>query len=263
MIPRLFCDIPPSGGKVAATAEQSHYLSKVLRLNLGDAVELFDGKGLRFQAKIAAVHGKFVHLDAVKGELVQAPRPHPIQILQGLPSGDKMDWIIEKAVELGVVRFSPMACERSIVNLSGPRLDKKMAHWQAEIEAACMQSRRDDLMVLDQVQTSARCLESQEPTAPKFLLDPGSKLGLLEALRLERELLSLSVNSTASRPNIVLAVGPESGFSDREREQAERAGYIPVSLGEQILRTETAALVGTAKLQAWLEMMSAELSRPK
>jgi 16S rRNA (uracil1498-N3)-methyltransferase len=258
MIPRLFCEIPASGGTVAATAEQSHYLSKVLRLNLGDAVELFDGKGLRFQARISGVHGKFVHLEAGQGKAAQAKRLHPIQILQGLPSGDKMDWIIEKAVELGVVRFSPMACERSIVHLNGLRLDKKMAHWQAEIEAACMQSRRDDLMVLDRVQTSERCLESQEVGAPKFLLDPGSKLGFLEALRLTKDRLSLSVNSTAPSPTIVLAVGPESGFSDREREQAERAGYVLISLGEQVLRTETAALVGTAKLQAWLEMMSAE-----
>jgi 16S rRNA (uracil1498-N3)-methyltransferase len=272
MTPRLLCELPATGGPVTVNAEQSHYLLKVLRLNPGDAVEVFDGRGLRFSAKLVATQGKLVSLLAEPGARHQPLRKHNIWLVQGLPSGDKMDWIIEKAVEIGVARFSPIECERSIVKLSGPRLVKKTAHWQAQIEAACMQSQRDDLMLLNDVTSSQAWFESPSRATFRFFLDPAAKLSLLEAVRVatgntrdERALNEARprealAGDATSAPMIIMAIGPESGFSDRERWLAERAGYVAVNLGTQVLRTETAGLVATAKLQAWLEMIQSQHS---
>ena len=255
MTPRLLCELPASGGPVSASTEQSHYLLQVLRLNVGDEVEIFDGRGLRFQAKITAIQTKSAMLLAEPGRRQAPLRSENIWIFQGLPSGDKMDWIIEKAVELGVNRLSPMECERSIVKLSGPRLDKKMAHWRAEIVAACMQSQRDDLMLLDTVQTTELCLTRPSGPALQYFLDPGAKLSLLDALRTSKRERSEPQDQAASIAPIKIVIGPESGFSDREKWLAERNGFTAVSLGAQVLRTETAALVATAKIQAWLEVI--------
>lgn len=267
MTPRLLCELPAAGGLVTVNLEQSHYLLKVLRLSPGDKVEVFDGRGLRFQASIVSIEGKLASLLATPGERRQPLRKYNIWLVQGLPSGDKMDWIIEKAVELGVVRFSPIECERSIVKLSGQRMSKKMEHWRAQIEAACMQSQRDDLMRLDAIHTSQAWFERPTRAAFKFFLDPAAALSLLDALRVstsitrenavqnkmeDRDALPLDA---ASSTTFILVIGPESGFSDRERWLAERAGYTAVSVGTQVLRTETAALVATAKLQAWLEVL--------
>jgi 16S rRNA (uracil1498-N3)-methyltransferase len=256
MTPRLLCDLPPAGGLYQANPEQSHYLLKVLRLNPSDPVELFDGRGLRFSAEIFAIEGKTAQISAQAGLNHWPRRPYGLWIAQGLPSGDKMDWIIEKAVELGVERFSPLECERSIVKLTGPRLVKKMSHWHHEIEAACMQSQRDDLMILDEVQPSERWLAAPRGASLKLALDPSGKLGALDALRAWKAKEQLPIAAQAlSRGTIVLAIGPESGFSNRERGLAERAGFEVVSLGNQVLRTETAALVAAAKVQAWLELL--------
>jgi 16S rRNA (uracil1498-N3)-methyltransferase len=267
MTPRLLCNLPAEGGVYIATPEQSHYLLKVLRLSPADLIELFDGRGLRFNAKLHAVEGKSAHIFASQGIRTQAPTVDPIWIMQGLPSGDKMDWIVEKAVELGVARFSPIECERSIVKLSGPRLTKKMLHWRGEIEAACMQSQRDDLMTLDEIQSSQQCFTNPSSATLKFLLEPQASKSFLEALidakRPNAVQSQVSVREQANRQiepalssnhMIILAIGPESGFSDREKWLAERAGFTSVHLGSQVLRTETAALVATAKLQAWLEI---------
>ncbi len=267
MTPRLLYELPPTGGRVTVNLEQSHYLLKVLRLNPGDPVEVFDGHGLRFNAKIVAIHGKLANLGVDPGERHQPLRKYELWLMQGLPSGDKMDWIIEKAVELGVTRLSPLECEHSIVKLSGPRKLKKMAHWQAQIEAACMQSQRDDLMRLDDLDTSQAGFDAPISTVFKFILDPSAKLSLLDAVRaatghtpgdaVPGKVIPLSALTGGGSPatSIVMAIGPESGFSDRERRYAERVGFVAVSLGAQVLRTETAALVATAKLQAWLEML--------
>jgi 16S rRNA (uracil1498-N3)-methyltransferase len=256
MTPRLLCQLPETGGTVTATAEQSHYLLKVLRLELGDAVQIFDGQGLRFEAKIQGIEGKAVQLLVEPGRRHHLYERPTIWLLQGLPSGDKMDWIIEKSVELGVSRFSPMECERSIVRLSGPRLVKKMIHWRAQIEAACMQSQRDDLMLLDEAQSSEACFNRFNGATLKFLLHPEAPLNLLEALRTMRHATPpASSKSPMAAASLVLAIGPESGFSQGERSIARRAGFSEVNLGAQILRTETAALVATAKLQAWLEVI--------
>ena len=272
MTPRLLCELPATGGLVTVNLEQSHYLLKVLRLNPGDQVEVFDGLGLRFHAKIVATQGKLANLLVEPGERHQPIRKHNIWLVQGLPSGDKMDWIIEKAVELGVGRFSPIACERSIVKLSGARSLKKMAHWQAQIEAACMQSQRDDLLLLDDVNSSQAWFEGPTHGAFRFFLDPAAKLNLLDALRVsignsrdeatsnKIKALEAGAGAVSLTLTIIMAIGPESGFSDRERWLAERAGFVAVNLGNQILRTETAALVATAKLQAWLEIIQTPAS---
>ncbi len=267
MTPRVLCEIPATGGPVTINFEQSHYLLKVLRLNLDDQVEVFDGRGLRFHAKIVAIQGKLACLLANPGESHQPLRKHNVWLAQGLPSGDKMDWIIEKAVELGVARFSPIECERSIVKLSGPRQSKKLAHWQAQIEAACMQSQRDDLMQLDDVNTSQAWFEGPTSATVRFILDPAAKLSMLDGVRAsigntrdvtastKRVPVEPLVSATLPTTTFIMTIGPESGFSDRERWLAERAGFVAVNLGVQVLRTETAALVATAKLQAWLEMI--------
>jgi 16S rRNA (uracil1498-N3)-methyltransferase len=256
MVPRLLCPNAEPGALLRLNAEQSHYLTKVLRLGAGARVEAFDGRGCRYGASIDAVDAKMVHLRLRDGlQEITSTQPS-LWIAQGLATGDKMDWIIEKAVELGVDRITPLDCERSTMRLQGARADKKSAHWRALIEAACMQSQRDHLMALEPVQNLLGWLSTGLQADLKLLLDPSADESLLNCLRQS----GLSVKKVDSavlmpRPTILIVVGPESGFSSQELQMGMEHGFRGASLGSQILRTETAALVAAAKVQAWLDLL--------
>ena len=254
MIPRLLCPLPAGGGRLQLSAAQAHHLLKVLRLKHGDALQCFDGQGLRFAAQLELVDTRQAWVQAAPGERIwSAPAP-TLWLAQGLAGADKMDWVIEKAVEIGVARLTPLACERSIVKLDASRAQRKAAHWQAQIEAACMQSQRDALMQLDPLQASSTWLQAMAAhPGPKLILDPQAGSGLLAMLRLLTMQSSSTALPGALMHGLVLLIGPESGFSDQERALAARSGFAAAHLGQQVLRTETAALVACSKVQAWCE----------
>ncbi len=228
--PRFFCDLPlTAGARVALPDALAHHALRVLRLRHGEAIVLFNGQGGEFPAVLEA-EGKagFARLGPFSPR--EAELAGRITLVQGLPSGDKMDWVVEKAVELGVARVCPVAAQRSVLQLSGPRLDKRVAHWRRIAQAASEQCGRNRLMAVDAPLALAEWL-AQPADGLRLMCHPEAADDLAARLRADPGLQALT-----------LLVGPEGGWSDKELEQARQAGVQAVRFGPRVLRTETAGL---------------------
>ncbi|MGB6154306.1 MAG: 16S rRNA (uracil(1498)-N(3))-methyltransferase [Castellaniella sp.] len=214
----------------------AHHALRVLRLPTGSNIVLFDGLGGQFTA---VLHAEGRQAWAVLGvrDPIERELAGQITLVQGIAAGDKMDWIIEKAVELGIHRVIPVAADRSVLRLAGPRLEKRVAHWRAVIQAASEQCGRNRLMHLETPQTLANSL-MQVSGHPVFC-HPDANQDFEAALR--------PVDNT-----LTLLVGPEGGWSEAELATANRAGITPVQFGLRILRTETAGLAMAAAATALL-----------
>jgi 16S rRNA (uracil1498-N3)-methyltransferase len=231
-VPRLFVDalLEPQT-RLVLPDDAAHHAARVLRLKDGDPVVLFDGRGGEYEARLA-IHRR----DQVSAEITErrdTERESPLQVTlaQAISSSDKMDFTIQKAVELGVAEIHPLLTSKSLVRLSGERESKKLAHWRRVAIAACEQCGRNRIPEIRE----PVALERYCPTAEsKILLSPSGS-GKLEDL---------------AKGPVVLAAGPEAGFSDSEEELLLRTGFQPVRLGPRILRTETAALAALAALNA-------------
>ena len=210
----------------------AHHALKVLRLGSGEPVVLFDGSGGELHARLDIRARQAV---AVDGQWQEVSRESPLDIVlvQALASGDKMDWIIQKAVELGANGIVPVEAARSVLRLGGERAGKRLEHWQQVVIAACEQCGRNRLPFVAPVQSLAACLE-QAPNAARLVLVPGGEP--LSAVR-------------PVPPVIHLFVGPEGGWNDEELALCLRAGSRAVGLGPRVLRTETAGLAALAALQ--------------
>ncbi len=209
---------------------------RVRRIQTGESFPVFDGKGQVAQAELLSVSGKTgqVQLSDIRTD-THRETPYAITLAQGLAGGDKMDWIVEKAVETGAQIIAPMQCERSILKLTRSsdleRAQKRLAHWEAIVQAACEQCDRTVLASIEPIQTFDTYLKSNPKPALKLLLSPDATKSMYSAL-LEND-----------PQDIVLMIGPEGGHSPEEEAQAQAAGYQIVSLGERVLRTETAGTV--------------------
>ena len=237
MTPRIHLTPPlRSGEERELAAEQSHYVARVLRLRAGDPIQVFDGEGRRHDAVIVDANGKRARLRV--GEARQAGSESPLGITLGqcISSAEKMDWTIEKAVELGVAAIQPLVSRRSVVRLDAQRARRRTEHWQRLVVAACMQCGRDRLPAIAPPMALRDWLSTRDRRAVAAVLVPGA------AQRLSR------IDARDAR--IDLLVGPESGLADEEIEAARAAGFVPVSLGPRIMRTETAGLAALAVLQA-------------
>ncbi|MEI7447256.1 MAG: 16S rRNA (uracil(1498)-N(3))-methyltransferase [Burkholderiales bacterium] len=242
---RLFHPAPlAAGGTTRLDADASHHALRVLRLGPGDAVELFDGRGRRCAARLvdADPRGATVTL----GEPVEAGTESPLALglAQGLPAGDKMDWVVEKAVELGVVAIQPLFARRSVLRLDGERAAKRLAHWRRVAVAACMQCGRDLVPSIAEPLALERWIGAD---APPLRPGDGSPARWLLSPRGEGGLAALPAPTAAGA---WLLAGPESGFDDAEEDRALAAGWTPLRLGPRVLRTETAGLAAAAALQA-------------
>jgi 16S rRNA (uracil1498-N3)-methyltransferase len=218
---------------------EAGYLGLVLRLAPGDRVEVFDGEGRVYEARIE-------RLGPEDGTLVLTapkprPAPRPFVLLQGLPKGDKMDLVVQKATELGVTEIRPVACSRSVVRYEGERAAKKAERWRRIGAEAARQCGRADLPVIHaptSLQDALVALRDDELV--KMIARVGAtSVGL-------RTFLS---SVTSAEPGHALAVGPEGGFTPSEVDAAVGAGFTPVSLGDRILRTETVALAVLAAVR--------------
>lgn len=235
MISRFFCPGPlVEGTEIALPRELAHHADRVLRLAVGDEVVLFDGSGAEFPARLTALGG---HARAELIGRLEPVResPLPIVLVQALAAGDKMDWVIQKAVELGVAAIVPVAAERSVLKLAGERADKRLTHWRQVVVAACEQCGRNRIPEVSDVQPLARYLVDRRESATRLLLDPLPGRRLAELARPEGSLHVL--------------IGPEGGWAEAELKAARAAGCIPVSLGPRVLRTETAGLAVISTLQ--------------
>jgi len=216
---------------------------RVRRLQVGECFPVFDGKGQVAEAKLLAFSGKSaqVQLSEIRTD-IHRETPYAITLAQGLAGGDKMDWIIEKAVETGAQIIAPMQCERSILKLTRSsdeeRAQKRLAHWEAIIQAACEQCDRTVFATLEPIQTFAAYLKTNSKPALKLLLSPEATKSMH------------SVLITSKPQDIVLMIGPEGGHSPEEESLAQAVGYQIVSLGERVLRTETAGIVAIATVHS-------------
>jgi 16S rRNA (uracil1498-N3)-methyltransferase len=248
-LPRFFSPQRISVGQVVELSSvAAHHASRVLRLGQGDEIILFDGSGGEYRATIGVVNKGAVVVAVDKYLDIERESRLDITLAQTVCANDKMDWIVQKGVELGVKRIQPLVTKRGVVKLSDERAEKRIKHWQHVIIAACEQCGRNrvpPMMPLislskwlgDQV-SERRNQGADYPPGSYFMLSPAAKKGL-------RDLPALP----AAAP-LTLLVGPEGGFTIEEEAAALTAEFVPLQLGGRILRTETAALAAVAAMQA-------------
>ena len=233
--PRVYVDLPLAvGARVSLPAAQSQHLTLVLRLAAGAPVVLFNGDGHDYTGQLLDAHrtATMVACESV-GEVEPVPALR-IRLGLGVSKGERMDYALQKAVELGVDRVTPWFTGRSVVRLEGDRLAKRQVHWAGVMLSACEQSGR-------------RCLaELGQATRLEHWLAKGRPGGILLDHRSDQPLTELP----APAGDLTLLVGPEGGLSDGERAAARAAGFVGVRLGPRILRTETAPLAAIAAIQA-------------
>jgi 16S rRNA (uracil1498-N3)-methyltransferase len=236
-VPRIYLPLTLAEGEVLGLDEQSaHHVTHVLRLRPGASVKVFDGQGNEHEAMIREVRRTQVTVEIGKAA-VSIPEPgFTITLAQGIPRGDRMDLILQKAVELGVTTVQPLWTERSQSRPSGERLEKRKRHWQGVVISACEQCGRATLPTLETPVEYQDWLTGAHRHGGRLLLDPEARQSLGDM--------------QPPGDSILLLVGPEGGISTGETTLAMEAGFIPVRLGPRILRTETAALAMLAGLQA-------------
>lgn len=251
-MPRFYCSQPLLEGATVDLPESVAHHLHVVRMQPGAALTLFDGRGGQYAAVLAEIGKKRASATVLSHEALDVELPYAVTLAQGLPEGSKMDWIIEKAVELGVAAVQPLAAQRSVVRLSGERAEKRHAHWLGVIEAASEQCGRNRLAGLRPVAEFGRWLVApQEAAGPRILLSP-------------RATQSLAQWAQAGGPQAVtLMVGPEGGFTREEEDAALAAGALALSIGPRVLRTETAALAALAKQNGPPEGSPQKLVKPR
>lgn len=226
--------------------ELLHHL-RVRRIGEGEVIPIFDGEGQIGSATL-------IRLGSKSGELAianvkqdtQSEAPYGITLAQGLAGGDKMDWVIEKAVETGASRITPLQCERSVIKLhrssDAERAQKRLIHWRAITQAACEQCERTVLPQVEPIQTIAVYLSKASSDdlngALKFIFCTGDHPSLAKML------------APLPAQNVILLIGPEGGFTPDEIALAIKAGFQAVSLGKRILRTETAGITAISTIHA-------------
>lgn len=241
-MPRFYFPHPLGIGSALVLPEQIAHHIHVLRLQPGDTVTLFNGEGGEYTASLSTLEKKRAHAEVKTFSPREAELPYALTLAQALPEGSKMDWIVEKAVELGATALQPLAAQRCVVRLSGDRAEKKQAHWQGIIHAAAEQCGRNRLPHLGEVTDFKRWI-AQSDLHRRILLSP-------------RGTEPLSGWARHHPPQAVtVMVGPEGGFSEEEEDLACAQGALMLSMGSRVLRTETAGLAALAALNAvWGEL---------
>jgi 16S rRNA (uracil1498-N3)-methyltransferase len=236
--PRFHCAVPLGGSpRITLPADVFHHAVRVRRLRAGDELVLFAGDGFEARAKLTDVGRDSAQIEVLQVDPVDRESPLPITLLQGISSGDRMDYTLQKAVELGVTAIVPVTAERSIVRLQGERADKRAAHWRETVVSACEQCGRNRLPEVFAAMPLGTALAMSEATSTRFMLAIGGTRRLGDVDR-------------PADGRVVLLAGPEGGLSPVEQRAALQSGFVPLSLGPRVLRTETAAVAAIAAMQA-------------
>lgn len=231
-MPRLHCAEPlASGARLALPAGTARHV-QVLRMQPGDALTLFDGRGGEYDATIEHMGRSEVRVAVGAHHAVECEAPVAVHLALAMPANERMDWLVEKATELGAASVQPLVAERSVLRLSGERAQKKQAHWQAVAIAACEQCGRNRVPVVHAVQPLAGWLASQPQAGLVLSLREGSR----------------ALAALAPAAEVTLLSGPEGGLSPAEEDAAFARGWQPVNLGPRVLRAETAPLAALALL---------------
>lgn len=231
-MPRLYCPEPLTTGQVLALPAGAARHVQVLRLQPGDGITLFDGRGGQYAAAVQHMGRSEVRVEVGAHEAVEREATVAVHLALGVPANERMDWLVEKATELGVASIQPLQAERSVVRLAGERADKKQAHWQGIAIAACEQCGRNRVPTVHAVQPLAAWVARQ----PR----PGWVLSLRDGVQ--------PLRATAATVEATFLSGPEGGLTPAEEDAALAAGWQPVQLGPRILRAETAPLAALALL---------------
>ena len=223
--------------EIELDGDQARYLSRALRARVGDRLNLFDGNGAEWTAAILQISKNTVTLRIDDSHEAGTESPLRVHLVQGISRGERMDFVVQKATELGVKRITPVLTEYSMVKLDGSRAEKRRDHWQRIATSACEQSGRVRLPLIDTPIPLKNWLgDKPQRIDTELILKPGAA-ATLPSLR-------------PPETKICVLVGPEGGFSDSEYEDAEISGFKAVSLGPRVLRTETAAIATLAMLQS-------------
>lgn len=219
----------------------ANHITRVLRLRVGDSLSLFDGRGGEYEARIDEFRKDAVHVSVSEQRSIERESPLSITLAQGISRGERMDWVVQKATELGVARIVPVLTERCVVRLDARQSESKLRHWRAIVVAACEQCGRNRLPEVAEPMTLHAFLREKTaaPTSLRLLLSPTG----------ERRVQDLTVSSTGS---VTVLIGPEGGLAEDEQAAAVAAGFQGVRLGPRVLRTETAAIAALAAIQQQL-----------
>ncbi len=232
--PRVFTPQPLSSDQeIILSAEATRHLARVLRLKPGMYITLFCGDGREYQAQLTVCNKESAKAMALTASEPEPLPPLSIHLAIGISRGERMDFALQKSVELGVMEITPIFTQRSVVRLQGERLEKRLHHWRGIVTAACEQSGRCRIPQLHQATDLDPWLAAQEDGG--ILLDHRSS--------------STFADLPAPTDRICLLIGPEGGLDESERELAAAAGFQGVRLGPRVMRTETAPLAAITAIQ--------------
>ncbi|APP74913.1 16S rRNA (uracil(1498)-N(3))-methyltransferase [Xanthomonas vesicatoria ATCC 35937] len=223
--------------EVTLPEESANHLLRVLRLREGDACILFNGDGSDYHARITVAGKREARALIERADMLSNESPLRITLLQGIARGEKMDLILQKATELGVTAIVPVNAERTEVKLDAARMEKRVAHWRNVVVSACEQSGRARVPTVAAPLGLQEAAQTSDPQVRRLTLDPQGE-HRLSTLRADVE------------QGLIVAIGPEGGWSPRDRATLADAGFTGLQLGPRILRTETAGLAAIAALQA-------------
>lgn len=249
-MPRFYCPTPLVTGELLELPSGAARHVQVLRLQPGDSITLFNGGPTEggdtgeFSATITRMGRSEVEVKLGEHRPVQREASLRVQLAVGMPANERMDWLVEKATELGVASIQPLMTERSVLRLSAERAEKKVAHWQSIAIAACEQCGGNQIPMVYEVMGYAAWLKEWAAPSP---VPTGAAL-MLSLRKGTPELRRALASSDTAASAITLLSGPEGGLSKAEEEAALALGFSPVTLGPRVLRAETAALAAMAAL---------------
>jgi 16S rRNA (uracil1498-N3)-methyltransferase len=252
---RVFVEVALNPGSLLELPRDTGaHLARVLRARSGDEIVLFNGDGREFAGAIEAVSGSRVSASIGAARSIDRESPFQLTLVQCVPRGDRMDFIVQKATELGVVRIVPVLSQRSVVRLDEIQAASKQAHWRAVAVSACEQCGRNRLPSVEPPQPLLSYLGAMAPPdadrMPRWVLEPERARQTLRGAR-------IIGGEAPAAPGAQIAIGPEGGFTADELEAFDLSTFSRVSLGPRVLRTETAAIAAIAVLQARFGDMSA------
>ena len=225
-----------NGGVLVLEGDRARYLGRALRLAVGDDISVFNGEGGEWSAGIDAMTKSTVTLSIGAQAESETESALKIHLVQGISRGERMDFVVQKATELGVKRITPLLTEYGVVKLDAARAEKRRDHWQNIAVSACEQSGRTRLPLID-TPMALKDWFGNKPTEvdAELILAPGAPASL--------------ASIAAPETKVCVLIGPEGGFSHTEYEDADVAGFRAVSLGPRVLRTETAAIAALTAMQ--------------
>ena len=236
-MPRFYIDGALRAGSTCILAEDAaHHAVHVLRVRIGDPVVLFNGRGGEYPSRVASIERLKLMIDVLSYDPVERESPLRVALVQGVSAGEKMDLTIRKAVELGVAEIQPVLAAASVARPKGERAAARQGHWQRVVISACEQCGRNRIpAVFPLLPVSEYRAAAETGKQSKLLLSPRSEL---------------SFSKLEFGKQVMIAAGPEAGFSAEEEAAFVRESFVPARLGPRVLRTETAALAALAALNA-------------